>query len=389
MALSPIWVPALLLTVFYILWMDYVRKRAISEMDFILLEVKLPKEISKSPAAMESVLSAFWQSDPANNWYKKYIQGKIMDWFSLELVSFGGEVHFFIWGHKKYKNVIESRIYAQYPSVEVHEVPDYTDFVPYDPSKLKIWGTEYKLKKPDPYPIMTYVDYGLDKDPKEEYKVDPLVPLIEYLGSIEKEEIVWHQIVVRKHIKRRGRKSLFKKSDWTEDAKDLVDKLKKEWTPGGEDNGFSEFKLTENQRNTLKAIERSVTKNGYEVGVRSLYMAPHDVYESTRNISGLFGSFFQVNSPDLNGFEAKSGYLTDFKWGWQDYKDIRMNKLRKELFDAYRARGMFYPPFSRKPFVLNTEELATIYHFPGGVAQTPTFGRIGSRKAEPPTNLPV
>jgi hypothetical protein len=46
-------------------------------------------------------------------------------------------------------------------------------------------------------------------------------------------------------------------------------------------------------------------------------------------------------------------------------------------------------PYQRTPFVLNTEELATIYHFPGRVAETPTFGRIEAKKGEPPSNLPI
>jgi hypothetical protein len=40
-------------------------------------------------------------------------------------------------------------------------------------------------------------------------------------------------------------------------------------------------------------------------------------------------------------------------------------------------------------FILNTEELATLYHFPGQVAATPSFKRISSTKAEAPTNLPI
>lgn len=388
--LSPIWVPAVLFFVFYNIWMDYIIKKRLLGEEYVVLEVKLPKEILRSPAAMESVLTAFWQSDPGNTWIKKYIEGKVMDWFSLELASFGGEVHFFIWGNRKYKNVIESRIYAQYPNVEIYEVPDYAKFVTFDPDHIKVWGTEYKLKKPDPYPLMTYVDYGLDKDPKEEFKIDPLVPLIEYLGSIQKEEIVWHQIIIRKHVKRRGRKFLFKKNDWTDEAKDLVKKIK-EGIAAGTGQKFEQVggNITEQQKKTISAIERSITKSAFEVGIRSIYMAPHDVFQSTPNISGLFGSFYHVNSQDLNAFEAKDKYITDFSYPWQDYKDIRMNQRRKTLIEAYKSRSMFYPPHKRKYFILNSEELATIYHFPGGVSQTPTFGRIGSKKADPPTNLPV
>ena len=40
-------------------------------------------------------------------------------------------------------------------------------------------------------------------------------------------------------------------------------------------------------------------------------------------------------------------------------------------------------------FILNTEELATIYHFPGQTASSPALKRIASTKAEPPVNLPL
>ena len=59
------------------------------------------------------------------------------------------------------------------------------------------------------------------------------------------------------------------------------------------------------------------------------------------------------------------------------------------MFDAYINRSAFYKPHKRKTIVLNTEELATIYHFPGSVVQTPSLSRIESKKGEPPAGLPV
>ena len=77
---------------------------------------------------------------------------------------------------------------------------------------------------------------------------------------------------------------------------------------------------------------------------------------------------------------------------WEDFHSLRTTKNERRLLDAYKRRSFFsypYRNFHGKPFVLTTEELATIFHFPGKVAETPTFERIQSRKAEPPANLPV
>ncbi|OHB13689.1 MAG: hypothetical protein A2Y49_02110 [Candidatus Zambryskibacteria bacterium RIFCSPLOWO2_12_39_8] len=59
------------------------------------------------------------------------------------------------------------------------------------------------------------------------------------------------------------------------------------------------------------------------------------------------------------------------------------------MLDAYKRREYFFKPYKRKHFVLNTEELATLFHFPGQVSTTPTFTRIESKKAEAPANLPI
>ena len=76
-------------------------------------------------------------------------------------------------------------------------------------------------------------------------------------------------------------------------------------------------------------------------------------------------------------------------WWQQELEKVR-DEERQEMLDAYKRRAYFYRPYKRKVvMVLNTEELATMYHLPGGVAATPTFTRIESKKAQAPTNLPV
>ena len=65
LSVYPIWLPILLIVVFWNLWLDYIRTEYISEQQFVLLEIKLPKEITKSPAAMEIFYTALYQTGSA------------------------------------------------------------------------------------------------------------------------------------------------------------------------------------------------------------------------------------------------------------------------------------------------------------------------------------
>lgn len=391
--LSPLWFPILLLRIFWPLWVNYVRADFFFKQKYVLLEIKLPKETMKSPLAMELFLVTLHQTGGEGTWYDKYWQGKTRPWFSLELVSIEGQIKFFIWTRAPFRTIIESGLYAQFPSIEIFEAPDYTKSLYFDPKVTNIWGCDYALTEPDPYPIKTYIDYGLDKDPKEEYKVDPITNLIEFMGTMGQNQQVWIQIILRAH-KSESRKSAFslKTTDaWKDQAKKEIENIRKEATVDRVDKegniipGFPN--PTKGQLDRIAALERSISKLAYDVGMRSLYIAKKENFNPT-NIAGMTGSFKQFGSSQLNGFKP-TGWSTEFSYPWQDFLEMRQNSMRNELLEAYKRRSFFFPPFTGKPFVLNTEELATIYHFPGQVSQTPTFTRIVSKKGEPPANLPI
>ena len=68
----PYWGPFVLGYIFIHQWLHYVQGRFISNIKWILLEIKLPKEIHKTPLAMEVVLNAFYQSSNKIEWWDKY-----------------------------------------------------------------------------------------------------------------------------------------------------------------------------------------------------------------------------------------------------------------------------------------------------------------------------
>lgn len=313
-------------------------------------------------------------------------------WFSLELVSIEGKVHFFIWTRKNLKNVVEAAIYSQYPDVEIVEAEDYSLYMDFEKGKTSAWGCDFKLTKQDAYPIKTYIDYGLDKEAtKEEQKVDPLSGLLEFLSAMGPGEQLWYQILIRQTRKERKKPgTLFGKRDWREEAEALVKKLRDEARPELEQQRGDAFlgikEWTPGQVDTIKAIERSITKLGFDCGIRGIYIAQNDAFVGPK-IPAFIYSLRQFNSNTLNGF-AITRWLAKFDYPWQDYKEIRQDWTRKKLLDAYRRRSWFYPPYKTPSYVLNTEELATIFHFPGGVVQAPGITRIASRRAEAPRNIP-
>jgi hypothetical protein len=392
----PFWLPLVIGWTLFQTWLKYRRWQFWSKQEPILLELRLPKDIFKSPVAMELVLDAVWQTGGEGTWYDRLWKGQTRPWFSLELVSIGGRISFYIWGWKQYRNIIENQIYSQFPGVEIYEVTDYTLPVVYDPEKVNLRPFEFILSGPDPLPIKTYTDYGLEQTlVKEEQKVDPMTSMLEFLGSITEGHEIWMQVIVRAHKpEQRKPGTWFGKTDaWKDEAAEQVKKILADAKKlAGEDGkGGSPTKA---QQDKIYAIQRSITKRPFDCGIRVLYVADKDKYDSG-NHAGISGMLKQFGSPDLNGFKP-AGWLSIFDYPWQDYYGLGRKKewLKKTGLEEYKMRSFFFSQhqgkrFMSKPFVLNSEELATIYHFPGAVATTPTLDRVPSRKVEAPSNLPI
>lgn len=386
------WGPIGLGIIAWHLWLRYIRMETISAMKWKLLQIRIPKDVYKSPLAMEVFLStALYQTGGVGTWYHKYWLGNVPAWFSLELVSIEGKIYFFIRTLEKFQKIVESQLYAQYPQAELIEVEDYaTKVPPHDKNgDWQMYGVEFALTKEDPYPIKTYIDYGMDKATgslEEEEKIDPMNPTLEFLGSIGQGEQIWYQILIRPAHWARfpDPDAMFKKITWQKLGEKIIKELKKKQQEPVTDDG-APSRPTRGESDLISALERSITKYGFDCGIRGIYIARKDKF-NPNHITPLMGAFKQYNSGNMNGF--KIAHTTSFDYPWQDFTGSRATHLKKLIFDAYRLRAYFYYPYPKHPFILNTEELATIFHFPGRVSETPSFKRIESKKSEPPADLP-
>ncbi|MEI8328104.1 MAG: hypothetical protein WCG02_03130 [Candidatus Taylorbacteria bacterium] len=398
-AVSPIVLALLLLFIFKDLWIDYVRAKNFLSIKYCVVEIKLPKDTFKSPLAMEVFLTALHNTSDGS-FFVQYWNGETRPWYSLEMISIEGQVKFMIWMEERRKTNLVSALYSQFPGVEVRDVEDYAKSVHFDPKTMKIYAAEFKFTKPDPYPIKTYVDYGLDKDPKEEFKVDPLLPLLEFLGSVGPNQQVWIQIPIIAHVsERRLPGHIFKKGDmWKQEAADEINKIiirnPKTKTAGGEpdpETGYTKIPIvTKGEQEIVASLERSISKNAFDTGIRAMYIAKRDAFNTVYGVGGIVGSIKQFGAEGFNGFKPNSKRWTvKIEYPWQDFMDMRRSRQSRLALAAYKRRSFFYEPFSSPRLVMNVEELATIFHFPGSVSQTPTLERLPSKKAQAPSNLPI
>lgn len=400
------WLPPVLFYAAWELWKAYLKIWYWKGLEWVLLEIKIPRETAKPPQAMEQIFAGLHAIARPLDPDEKYWEGLQRDYLVFEMVGHGGEIHFFVYTPKKFKNMVEAQIYAQYPDSEIREADDPTRYLPdkVPNAEWTLFGAEWKLAKPDQYPIRTYREFVLEEGTKEEVKVDPLSSIAETLSKLKPDEHIGIQLMIRPLIE----------DDWKKEGEKLVYKLigkKISKKPGriekfaGELSeifvGPGEVKeekagpeslmlhLSPGERDIVTGIEKKTAKLGYECVLRYVYVARREVFDMV-HFASTMGAIRQFNTQNLNSFKLNSNALVGSKW-YSLIKPRTKNHKQKAFYYYYRARQPFSDIYimRSKPIILNIEELASIYHFPGVTVGAPLMPRLSSRRAEPPAGLPV
>ncbi len=404
-----LWLPVFLAVLFIELWVKYLEIKAIKKIKWLLLEIKIPRDIEKTPRAMEQVFSGLHGILSKVKFLDKYFIGKVQGWFSFEIAGIDNIVYFFIRTPENFRNLVEAQIQAQYPNAEILEVLDYAaPLAGKIPSKTyDINGVEFILEKADYYPIRTFLSF---EERQAERRLDPMASFLEILSKLGPNENIFIQYL----IKPTGKK------DWIDEGIEAVNKLigketktKKSWFENIFE-GFGEFianllgavaiypewseakkeetrtaiqNLSPGNKLVAEAIENKISKLAFKVCIRFAYIARRDIFNKA-NMAAVSGAFKQFNTINLNAFKSnkKAGTTADQPRIIPFIKN-RREFIRKIAFiDRYVNRKL---PKKKKDFILNTEELATIYHYPIIVVETPTMRRDEAKKSEPPVSLPV
>jgi hypothetical protein len=395
--------PPILYFLFLQMWLGHAGGKYASGMRYVLLEIIPPRDVEKSPKLMESVFSGLAGSAKNFNTFETFVEGMFFAPFSLEIANKDGSAHMYVRTPVVFRNLVEANFFAQYPDMEIVEVPDYVQKVPsvMPNDRYELWGSDFELTKPDLYPIRTYKFFEEDVTGK---MIDPLAGVMEVIGKLPPGQHLWIQWIISPE-----KDSWYKKGQETVDAFigkakpvkrsafgavlfDFVDVLRNlgkavfstpEFVTAKKDEKNEqpiEFRLSPGQKDVLKALESNLGKQMYRVKMRILYLGAREGFTKTF-VSMITGALKQFSDNNLNGFKPESSSKTQ-----ADYLFVteRIRFLQRRIFDRYVARDP-----SPKQFLLSVEELASLFHPPDLSVVAPSLTRVAAKRGTAPSNLPI
>jgi len=368
-----------------------------------VLCISVPKELEIGPIAAEQIFSTVHGIYRKMSFWKRLL-GFRQESVSFEIANADKSIRFFICFPTRFRNTIESQVYAQYPDAEIFEVEDYAAK---NLSHFKnAIGAELGFTDADIFPIKRYTQF---EDKLAKIAVDPIAGITSTLTKFDDpKDQAWIQIVVspmsekwRIHLIKCVKlvsKGFLMSFEWYHNAYARAFITRKIWTKivffplylyfgvrgimirsgisslvGGSENDAVDESTDEHtsmhsheRENESDACIDKIVRLIFDVNVRLVYVPKHSSKsKADLKIREMFGAFKQFNLPHLNSFEIEK-----FDYG-------------EEAVRKYRQRQV------ENGILMNNEELATLYHFPNLTVKTPNISWVRSRKLEPPVDLPL
>jgi hypothetical protein len=375
-AFAPLWLPVLLAYIAWPLWLTFIRSQFVSNIEYVTLELKPGNNTPKTAKPMELLFySLYHRTDITAQ--DVFLRGVIRVPWSFEVAATAGMVRFYVHVPLHQQAAIESRIRSEYRDIDIDIARDYSREQSFDLFSSKLLMREFTLAKADPYPLRTYESHEHGKDRRDVFQ-----ELLEELATVPEGEHIWMSLMVRPHQRDWGHDYWA----WREEPVDSLheearDEIQKLVGSAGDLRGLPAV-----TQETVTAIENALQKPSFDCGLRVAYTASREKWNSERanSIEHLFDRF---GDHTLNSFES---YDPRAQVGWP-LVDIfaALPSLDMEYFlKLYRRRAFFAPPYYGRSFVLNTEELATMWHIPK-VGRASALNRNRGSKLEPPENLPI
>ena len=310
------------------------RGRENRSIDSVLLQVAVPRGNEIKIDAMEQLFAGLF-AIKKGGWKQRF---SVQPTISFEIVARPEDIKFYVWTPKDLKDLVEKQIHGAYQDAEILEIDEYNIFT----KDGKVAYKSLQLKKQNYYPVKVFRDLP----------TDPLAAITSTLGKMGEGEAAAIQIL----ISPAG-------SDWQKLGNKFISDTKKQES----DPEKAKFSVP---AKTLEAVESKIAKPGFEVSIRFVVVAPQKE-TADAHLKNIVGAFEQFSS-ELNSFKKRK---------------IRRKGTFMEDF-LYRYQPMFHL-FGNRPSILNSEELATIYHFPNKLVTTPHIYWLYAKTAPAPAEIPT
>jgi Ca2+-binding EF-hand superfamily protein len=329
-----------------------------ASLSFTLFLIRIPikspdeiKETGKNEKELIRVMEDFYESLVSLR--NEKIFGP-PPWLTLEISKVGEEIGFYVAVPTDYEDFIEKKIYSLYPDSQVERVKDYNIFS----LREAIYCGYFKTFKPLYLPLRTY----------NQLETDPLSSTVNILTKLAYDEEASIQIIIRNSDNR-----------WQGRAREIIDKVSqgKTFEQGVSETGifklfFGEKKdenapIKKADEEMVKILESKIAKNNFETNIRVIVSAATKDRSETI-FTQIANTFDQYSAPKMNRFKV---YKT---WGGEKAREL-VFKYSFRLFDKEESS------------VLNTEELTSIYHFPGANIKSPNVIMLKAKNSAAPANL--
>lgn len=285
---------------------------------------------------------------------------------SFEVVAHEGLVHYYVVVPVALIDTITQAVAAAYPSARLEEVAERNIFNPAGRMSGTIGG-EFTLKKNFAHPIATY----------QEAKRDAARAMLNALSGATKEDGIGIQILIRPAMQ-----------GWSKAAVSVAEQIKKDkgikkglsgagvnlsgimealWKPPESTEAKPEEKqLSSLEQGLVESIEEKTRYPGYETLIR-VVVSSNTAGKSQALLGSVVSAFALFDSSANNGFK------------------FTVSKNIEEFVTAYIFR--FFPQEVNQN-ILNTVELATIFHLPNqGSIPTSQVQRQMDKQVDGPTTI--
>ncbi len=285
---------------------------------------------------MEQLLASL-KSTHSSKILKKILWQDIL---TFEYIAHDSEIFFYITCSKDYKKLLEKQINGFYPDAIVEETKEVNIF-----ENRKAFATSYlNTKRIFPYPIKTY----------QKLESDPINNITNAFSKLEEDQSAAIQILVKpidddwqsKSAKISSTMMHSKNSGFNLNPLKLIGFFFEMFFQNESSDDKSPWDNTSSAltQERAKTVDEKWDKTGYEVIIR-IITTWNKQSDTEIELKNVISSFTQFSHPDFNKF-APTIYHS-----------------QKILIKNYIYR-YFSKPFWLKKMILNTEELASLFHFP-------------------------